>query len=168
MGTRPSSDLFSVTTIATDAERTEKKLRDSGSARDLHGAARQNSDLLSDQVGGLCTCFGMYPCKTGLMVCLLRLLSIVPTRFFRSRRDLLLENLALRQQLGVFKRKHPRPRFSATDKLFWVMLRRLWAGWSGALILVQPETVVRWHRKGMRAGAKLGHSAPLSRRFAAE
>ena len=112
--------------------------------------ARQNSDLLSDQVGGLCTCFGMYPCKTVLMVRLLRLLSIVPTRFFRSRCDLLLENLALRQQLGVFKRKHPRPRLAATDKLFWVMLRRLWAGWSGALILVQPETVVRWHRKGFR------------------
>src|ERR1035441_5338779 len=89
------------------------------------GVARQNSDLLSDQVGGLCTCFGMYPCKTGLMVRLLRLLSIVPTRFFRSRCDLLLENLALRQQLGVFKRKHPGARFAATDKLFWVMLRRL-------------------------------------------
>src|ERR1035438_8155386 len=116
--------------------------------------ARQNSDLLSDQVGGLCTCFGIYPCKTGLMVLLLRLLSIVPTRFFRSRCDLLIENLALRQQLGVFKRKHPRPRFSATDKLFWVMLRRLWAGWSGALILVQPETVVRWHRK---ASSCIGH-----------
>jgi transposase InsO family protein len=92
----------------------------------------------------------MYPCKTGLMVRLLRLLSIVPTRFFRSRCDLLIENLALRQQLGVFKRKHPGPRFAATDKLFWVMLRRLWAGWSGALILVQPETVVRWHRKGFK------------------
>jgi hypothetical protein len=84
------------------------------------------------------------------MVRLLRLLSIVPTRFFSSRGDLLLENLALRQQLGVFKRKHPGPRFAATDKLFWVMLRRLWAGWSGALILVQPETVVRWHRKGFK------------------
>src|ERR1017187_9624831 len=95
--------------------------------------ARQNSDLLSDQVGGLCTWFGMCPCKAGLMVRLLRLLSIVPTRFFRSRCDLLIEKLALRQQLGVFKRKHPRPRFAATDKLFRVMLRRLWAGWSGAL-----------------------------------
>jgi hypothetical protein len=115
-----------------------------------HVVARQNSDLMSDQVDGLCTWFGLYPCKTGLMLRLLRLLSIVPTRFFRSRCDLLLENLALRQQLGVFKRKHPGPRFAATDKLFWVMLRRLWAGWSGALILVQPETVVRWHRKGFK------------------
>jgi transposase InsO family protein len=57
-----------------------------------------------------------------------------------------LENLALRQQLGVFKQKHPPPRFATTDKLFWVMLSRLWAGWRRPLILVQPETVVRWHR----------------------
>jgi transposase InsO family protein len=80
----------------------------------------------------------------------LRLLVISVTRLFCSRRDLLLENLALRQQLGVFKRKHPQPRFVASDKLFWVMLRRLWVGWEQALILIQPETVVRWHRKGFR------------------
>jgi len=61
-----------------------------------------------------------------------------------------LENLALRQQLTVFKRKHPQPRFSASDKLFWVMLRQLWCRWKLALVLVQPETVVRWHRAGFK------------------
>jgi hypothetical protein len=60
------------------------------------------------------------------------------------------ENLALRQQLAVFKRKHPQPRLAASDKLFWVALRRLWPGWKRALILVQPETVVRWHRAGVK------------------
>ena len=80
----------------------------------------------------------------------LRLLVVLFTRLFRSRRDLLLENLALRQQLGVFRQKHPPPQFAAPDKLFWVMLRRLWAGWRRALILVQPETVVRWHRAGFK------------------
>jgi putative transposase len=84
------------------------------------------------------------------MLCPLRLLVVLPSRFFRSRRDLLLENLALRQQLGVFKQKLPQPRFAATDKLFWVMLSRLWTGWRRALILVQPETVVRWHRAGFK------------------
>jgi putative transposase len=82
------------------------------------------------------------------MLRLLRLLVFFFTRLFCPRRDLLLENLALRQQLGVFKRKHPRPPFGAADKLFWVMLRQLWVGWERALILIQPETVVRWHRKG--------------------
>jgi transposase InsO family protein len=67
-----------------------------------------------------------------------------------SRHDLLLENLALCQQLGVLRQRHPQPRFAATDRLFWVILRRLWPGWKRALILVQPETVVRWHRSGFK------------------
>src|ERR1700722_5865923 len=76
------------------------------------------------------------------MLRLLRLLLVLFSRFFRSRRDLVLENLALRQQLSVLERRHPRPRIAAADKLFWVMLRRLWAGWKSASIFVQPETVV--------------------------
>ena len=48
------------------------------------------------------------------------------TRCFRSHRSLLLENLALRQQLAVLKRKHPRPRTGAVDKIFWVFARRFW------------------------------------------
>ena len=63
-------------------------------------------------------------------------------RFFRTRRRLLLENLALRQQLAVLKRKHARPRLAALDKLFWVLVRRFWSEWKQALIIVGPETVV--------------------------
>ena len=84
------------------------------------------------------------------MLRLLRLLSILFARFFRSRRDLLLENLALRQQLAILKRRHPQPLPAACDKLFWVMLRRIWPGWKRALVFVQPETVVRWHRDGFK------------------
>jgi transposase InsO family protein len=61
-----------------------------------------------------------------------------------------LENLALRQQLSVLKKRHPQPRFVASDKLFWVILQRLWPGWKRVLVLVQPETVVRWHRAGFK------------------
>ena len=50
-------------------------------------------------------------------------------RGFRTRRSLVLEKLALRQQLAVFKRKQPRPRLGAIDKLFWVVARRFWAHW---------------------------------------
>jgi putative transposase len=67
---------------------------------------------------------------------------------FRTRRTLLLENLALRQQLAALKRRHPRPRLAVLDKLFWVLARRFWFGWKQALIVVSPETVVRWHRSG--------------------
>jgi putative transposase len=69
-------------------------------------------------------------------------------RLFRSRRGLLLENLALRQQLAALKRRHPRPRLVAFDKLFWVLARKFWSRWEQALIVVSPETVVRWRRLG--------------------
>ena len=71
-------------------------------------------------------------------------------RLFRSRRRLLLENLVLRQQLGTLKRRHRRARLDLVDKLFWVAVRRFWSGWKQALIVVTPETVVRWHRAGFR------------------
>jgi len=69
---------------------------------------------------------------------------------FRDRRSLMLENLALRQQLVVLKRKHPRPKLGPLDKLFWVLARRCWSQWKGALLIVLPETVVRWHRAGFK------------------
>ena len=81
-----------------------------------------------------------------LQIIVLLLASIV--HCLRARRSLLLENLALRQQLAVFKRKHARPRLGLFDKAFWVLARRLWSGWKTALIVVNPETVVRWHRAG--------------------
>ena len=71
-------------------------------------------------------------------------------RLLRARRSLLLENLALRQQLAVLKRRHPKPRIGLLDKLFWVAVRRFWSGWKQSLIVVTPETVVRWHRAGFR------------------
>ena len=69
---------------------------------------------------------------------------------FQPREDLILENLALRQQLLILHGKRPRPRLGPFNKLFLVALRRLWRGWRKSLILVTPETVVRWHRTGFR------------------
>jgi putative transposase len=112
--------------------------------------ARQNGDLLLNQVHALCTALFCLGCKPGCMLCLLRLLLVLVTRFSCSRRDLLLENLALRQQLITLKRKHPRSRVAVSDKLFWVLLRRFWPEWKQVLIFVQPETVVRWHRAGFK------------------
>src|SRR5260370_13863439 len=71
-------------------------------------------------------------------------------RCFRSRRRLLLENLALRQQLAVLKRRQPRPTLLPFDKLFWVLACRFWSDWKKSLLVVTPETVVRWHRTGFR------------------
>src|SRR6266576_6127056 len=76
-------------------------------------------------------------------------------RLLHSRRMLLLENLALRQQLAALKRKHPKPRLSVADKLFWILARRFWSRWKQTLIVVTQETVVRWHRAGFRLYWKL-------------
>ena len=66
------------------------------------------------------------------------------------RHELALENLALRQQLAVFKHRYPRPHLQDSDRLFWVLMRRVWRNWKTSLYLVQPATVVRWHRQGFR------------------
>ena len=68
----------------------------------------------------------------------------------KTRRELALENLALRQQLAVLYRSVKRPRLSDVDRGFWVLLRRIWADWERVLVIVKPETVVRWHRSGFR------------------
>src|SRR5690242_1126824 len=70
--------------------------------------------------------------------------------FFRTRSSLALEILALRQQVSVLKRKNPRPRLGLWDQVFWVFLRRVWSRWAEVLVVVKPETVVRWHRAGFR------------------
>src|SRR5215469_14829052 len=72
-------------------------------------------------------------------------------RVFRARRDLLLENLALRQQLAALKRRHPRPRLMIFDRVFWILAHRFWSAWKQVLVVVTPETVVRWHRAGFRS-----------------
>ena len=69
---------------------------------------------------------------------------------FRSRGELILENLALRQQLLALHVKRPRRRLTTLHKLFWVVLRRLWSEWERPLVLVTPRTVVGWHRAGFR------------------
>ena len=63
---------------------------------------------------------------------------------------LVLENTALRQQLAIYKRKHPRPRLNGWDRWFWIGLSQVWEDWRHALVVVHPDTVVRWHRERFR------------------
>jgi putative transposase len=70
---------------------------------------------------------------------------------FRSRAALQLENLALRHQIGVLQRSaRKRPRLTPLDRFVWVWLSRVWSGWRSTLAIVQPETVLAWHRAGFR------------------
>jgi hypothetical protein len=61
-----------------------------------------------------------------------------------------LENVALRHQLMVLQRSIPRPRLRRQDRIFWVCFLRLWGNWRSSLLIVQPATVVAWHRQGFR------------------
>ena len=58
--------------------------------------------------------------------------------FFRSRYNLSLEIIALRQQLSVLKRKNPRARLQIQDRIFWILLRRLWPAWKNVLAPSDP------------------------------
>jgi hypothetical protein len=83
---------------------------------------------------------------------------------FGGHRQLALENLALHQQLAVYKRTAPRPRLRPMDRPFWVGLIRVWAGWRQSLVFVTPDTVVRWQRRRFRKhGAKLSRKCRVGR-----
>ena len=68
----------------------------------------------------------------------------------RTQGALAAENLALRQQLAILEHKSKRPRLRKRDRIFWAWLSRLWSNWRSVLVIVQPETVVRWHQQGFR------------------
>jgi len=69
---------------------------------------------------------------------------------FKSRGQLTLENLALRQQLAMLRQSVKRPRVSHADRVFWVLFSKYVDGWRAMLHALHPDTVVRWHRKGFR------------------
>ena len=69
---------------------------------------------------------------------------------FKSRAALQLENLALRHQLDVLRRSVKRPKLTSADRLLWTWLCAVWSDWRSALVIVKPETVIGWHRKGFR------------------
>ena len=81
-----------------------------------------------------------------LLIVLARALALA----FRGHRELILENLALRQQLAALKRSNKRPHLQTRDRLFWIVLARSWRTWRMALVLVHPDTVVRWHHDWLR------------------
>ena len=69
---------------------------------------------------------------------------------FRTREELLIENLALRQQVAALKKERPRPVLDDLDRAFWVALRAAWPGWATRLVIVNPNTVAKWNRDRFR------------------
>jgi putative transposase len=85
-----------------------------------------------------------------------------------GHRQLALENLALRQQLAVYKRSLPRPKLRTMDRLLWLGLANVWTGWRQALVIVSPDTVLRWQRRRFReywtqlSGRSTGGRPPIN------
>ncbi len=79
---------------------------------------------------------------------------------FKVTSNLAAENLALRHQLAVMKRTNKRPKIRMVDRLFWVLLSRIWTPWRKSLIIVKPDTVVYWHRKGFKLFWKFKSKGP--------
>ena len=86
----------------------------------------------------------------GLALSALHVLAAAASGAFKSRATLQLENLALRHQLGVLRRAVKRPKLTSADRLLWTWLCEVWSDWRSALVIVKPETVIGWHRKGFR------------------
>jgi putative transposase len=84
-----------------------------------------------------------------MITLLLHLLRLLPF-LVGGHQQLALENLALHQQLAVYRRAVPRPRLCRTDRLFWAALARVWTGWKQPLVIVTPDTVLRWQRRRFR------------------
>ncbi len=81
---------------------------------------------------------------------MLTTLVVALSSVFKTRAALQLENVALRHQLGVLRRSVKKPKLTPLDRLLWAWLSGVWADWRCALIVVKPETVIAWHRKGFR------------------
>ncbi len=78
---------------------------------------------------------------------LISFLLIIIKSLFKSKGDLLLENLSLRQQLAMFMSRNIKPKITNVDRSFWVALMRVWTKWIDSLIIVKPETVIDWQQR---------------------
>ena len=81
----------------------------------------------------------------------LRLLILAVAATFKPKALLIEENLCLRQQLAVLRRRHARPNLSDADRRFWILASRWFSDWRTPLLIVKPETVLGWQRAGWRA-----------------
>jgi len=94
--------------------------------------------------------FLMLPMDCGAMISWLFLVRGTLTGMVRSRASLVAENALLRHQVAVLQRERPRPFLRPADRLLWIWLCRHWSWWRSSLVLIQPATVLKWHREGYR------------------
>ncbi len=72
---------------------------------------------------------------------------IILQALFKSKNHLILENLALRQQLSNYQIKNKKPKINDIDRSLWIALKKTWSDWKDSLIIVRPETIIDWQRR---------------------
>src|SRR5207247_8817665 len=85
------------------------------------------------------------------------------TDLVRSKSKLVAENALLRQQLSILRRQVKRPACTKTDRMLLVLLAKMARNWKQALFIVQPETLLRWHRQGFKLYWKYKSRAPSAK-----
>ena len=84
------------------------------------------------------------------MIFILKLIFTLIRVFLKNREALIIEVMAKNQQLAVYERTIKRVRLKNNDRKFWVSLTRIWPEWRRSLLIVKPETVIKWHRRGFK------------------
>jgi len=81
---------------------------------------------------------------------MINFIKIILSVIIGNHSAIITENMALRHQISVLKRTAKKPKIKMHDRLFWILLSKLWNNWNNALFIVKPETVIKWHRKGFK------------------
>ena len=85
----------------------------------------------------------MYRVLSEILIILINIFKTV----FKSKNDIIIENLTLRQQLATYKAQNLKPKLRERDRFFWITLKNSWSKWIDSLVIVKPETVIGWQRR---------------------
>ena len=85
----------------------------------------------------------IYRISTQFFLILIKVIKVIQ----KSKSELIIENLALRQQLAIYQTKKTKPKLSDFDRTFWIALKQSWNKWIDALIIVKPETALNWQKR---------------------
>jgi len=66
---------------------------------------------------------------------------------YKSKNDIIIENLVLKQQLATYTSRKKKPIIKERDRAFWIALKKSWSKWTDLLVIVKPETVIDWQRR---------------------
>jgi putative transposase len=112
---------------------------------DVHGTAASSSESVCVSVKRS----RRIPLAMRALTFIVAIINSIPA-LFRSRSQQAVVEFALRQQLATYTQTQSKPKLTPLDRAFWIALLRLWPRWKEVLVIVKPDTVVRWHRNGFR------------------